>query len=248
MIRLRGRDAFDQACYTTNTHGLFSGLSTFYLENDDGKVSLTPDEALRMVNNGELGVENLLCEVQAVWDVLLGAEEEGSLAIHPCQNAVLIFNRDYGPELGSGIRAFAVHTTVFENAALWAMQSPVVEKDYDLDKFLLKLYPRMPLGKGSWQQDLELLRYSIEIAYELIRIFRIDSGSLWSELLAKDLSLLDEGESLFHGGQLLDLVLDRVREAIGRGPETNEKNPSGESARIPLTPSYDNQPRRAKWR
>jgi hypothetical protein len=217
VIRLNGQEAVNQAYYVMKNQDIVGNFSTFYLEKPGRKIFLPPGQALSMLKNGKATLESLACEVQSVWDILLMAEKERSLFIHPCRNAVLVFNREYGPDLGPGIRAFAIDMSVFESAAGWAMHSPVINRDYDLDKFLIKLYPRMILKEGTWLQNIDLLRHSVEIARELIRIFRLDSVSLWEDLLSTRSSVSGDGEPLVHGGHFLDAVLENVREAIGRG-------------------------------
>ncbi|MCL4484876.1 MAG: hypothetical protein M1537_00805 [Nitrospirae bacterium] len=152
-----------------------------------------------------------------MWNSLLQAEAEGSLVLHPSRHTVLVFNRLHGPEFWKGIRAFAIHSEVFEYAALWAMQTPVAGKDYDIEKFLISLSPSMPLVEGKWKDDLELLRYSIEISNELMTLFGIDSNSVWRRLTARPASRISGEWDILHGGMLLDLVLERVREKLEQG-------------------------------
>jgi len=217
MIRLKGQEAVNQAYYAMNNKEVLGDFSRFYLETPEKKVLLSPEEALQALKGRKATSEDLVCDVLSVWDTLLVAEEEGAICIHPCRNSVLVFNRDTGPEVGPGIRAFAVALSAFEKAAGWAMQSPVIDRDYDLEKFILKLYPRMLLRKGNWQQDVDLLRHSIEISQELIRICRLDSGALWDDLLHGRSALFADGEPLVDGGLLLDAVLESVWMTIESG-------------------------------
>ncbi len=166
---------------------------------------------------GRDGRETGISRVPSVWNSLLQAEAEGSLVLHPSRHTVLVFNRLHGPEFWKGIRAFAIHSEVFEYAALWAMQTPVAGKDYDIEKFLISLSPSMPLVEGKWKDDLELLRYSIEISNELMTLFGIDSNSVWRRLTARPASRISGEWDILHGGMLLDLVLERVREKLEQG-------------------------------
>jgi len=155
-----------------------------------------------------------------VWDLLLEAEALGSLVVHPSPHTVLVFNRFQGPWLREGIRGFAIHTEVFEQASLRAMQTPVVGREYDFEKFLITLYPRMLLFPGNWKTDVELLRYSVEIAKELILLFGVESRKVWRSLM-NPLSSRSFGEwEVMHGGILLDLVLEMIR--MGRGRKARE--------------------------
>ncbi len=227
MIRLRGQEAYKQACSMTIKEGRHSNPATFFFENTDLMIPLLPEDALKRIKDGMLNLDNLACEVPSVWDLLLQEEKDGTLTVYPCQKTVLFFNRDFGPDLGNGVRVFGVLPPVFVNAMIWAMQSPVIEKEFDLDKFFLKLYPRMILKKGNWQNDSDLLSRSLEIAYELIRIFKLKSGkpwSLWGELLRNHPSLMSGEESMFQGGKMLDLVLDKIFEDLaGKVPASTKE-------------------------
>lgn len=151
-----------------------------------------------------------------VWDLLLEAEALGSLVVHPSPNTVLVFNRFHGSWLREGIRGFAIHTEVFEQASLLAMQTPAVGREYDFEKFLITLYPRMLLVPGNWKTDVELLRYSVEIAKELILLFGIENQKVWRYLTHPRFSRsLGEWE-VMHGGNLLDHVLEMIRVESGR--------------------------------
>ena len=151
-----------------------------------------------------------------VWDLLLEAEALGSLFVHPSPNTVLVFNRFQGPWLREGIRGFAIHTEVFEHASLRAMQTPAVGREYDFEKFLITLYPRMLLIPGNWKTDVELLRYSVEIAKELILLFGIESQKVWRHLIhPRSRRTLGDWE-IMDGGVFLDLVLDMIRVESGR--------------------------------
>lgn len=155
-----------------------------------------------------------------VWDLLLEAEALGFLVVHPSPHTVLVFNRFQGPWLREGIRGFAIHTEVFEQASLRAMQTPVVGREYDFEKFLITLYPRMLLLPGNWKTDVELLRYSVEIAKELILLFGVESRKVWRYLMhPRSSRSLGEWE-VMHGGMLLDLVLEMIR--MGRGRKARE--------------------------
>ncbi len=162
-----------------------------------------------------------LCDPPRVWDLLLEAEALGSLFVHPSRNTVLVFNRSHGPQLREGIRAFAIHTEVFEQASLRAMQTPVVGREYDFEKFLITLYPRMLLVPGNWKKDVELLRYSVEIAKELILLFGFESQKVWRHLIdpRSDRSFGDW--EIMHGGIFLDLVLEMIRVGGGRRSSEN---------------------------
>lgn len=216
MIRLSGDEAVNQAYYADNNAGVLAN-SNIFIEKNGEKIPVFPDRALEMLKSGETYPKDLTCEVLSVWDMLLLAEKKGTLFVHPCPNTVLVFTRDYGAELGSGIRGIAIRLPVFEAATSWAMQSPVIDLDYDRDEFVVKLYPRMLLRKKAWQQDVDLLRYSKEIANALIRIFALDYGAIW-KTLRRDTYPKYEGEPLVHGGHLLDVVLEDVRTTIEQGP------------------------------
>ena len=217
MIRLNGQEAVNQAYYAMNNSNLLSQFSTFYLDSWKMKKPLLPERALAMLKSGEARIESLICEVQSVWDVLLAAEKERTLFVHPCPHSVLVFNREHGGELGPGIHAFAVDMAIFEDAAGWAMESPVFDSDSDLDKFVFKLSPRMRLTHEGWVQDDNLLRHAIEISRELICLFRIDYAEVVETYSVSRSDLSGEQKSYLHGGTLLDCVLDHVRTAIEGG-------------------------------
>jgi hypothetical protein len=217
MIRLNGQEAVNQAYYAMNNRNLLSEFSTFYLESWEMKIPLLPEQALAKLKSGEARIESLICEVQSVWDVLLAAEKERTLFVHPCQHSVLVLNREHGGELGPGIHAFAVDMAVFEDAAGWAMQSPVIDRDYDFDKFVFKLSPRMVLDHERWEHDEDLLRHSVEISRELIRLFRVDCALVVETYTISRFASPGEPASFLHGGLLLDCVLEHVRKAIEGG-------------------------------
>ena len=217
MIRFRGQEAYDQACHTVYSWALRSSPPLMFSGHDKGTLLLSPEEALQKVKNGDLSIEHLSCEVPSVWDVLLSAKGERSFLIHPCQNAVLVFNREFGADVGRGLLCFAVHEGIFENVVNWATHTPAIEKNFDLYNFFLNLFPRMLLQKGAWRKDADLSNHAVEIAAELVRIFHLDSGqerSLCEELLTPSSSLLAGEAFLFHGGTILDRILEKVRETL----------------------------------
>ncbi len=218
MIRLRGQDAYDQACETAHHRGILSIPAPFFFENDDRNFLLPPEDVLRRVRDGGLRIEHLSCDIASMWKVLQKArEEEGSFLIHRGRNTVLFFNREFGADLGCGVQCFAVLDPVFQNAVQWARRTPAVEKDLDLYNFILNLSPRMLLQKGQWQCDAELFRHSIEIAAELARIFHLASSEGWTSgehLINVPLPLAVAEGSALPRGKILDLVLEKVREDL----------------------------------
>ncbi len=211
MIQMKGQEAVNQAYYVMNNKDLFRDGSFFTIERETLKEPVTPERALADLKSGTLRIDELTCEILSVWDVLLLAEKDGRLAIHPAQNVVLIFNHVHGNEVKKGIRAFVTPISAFEAAVSWAMQCPVIEQDHDFDKFILNLRPGMVLRKEAWKEKGELLRYSFEIANELMRIFELDSPAIWENLIKRDASLCAEDEPPIHGGILLDEVLEKIR-------------------------------------
>ena len=200
---------------------------------EEGDSSLPFDSGMKIkkmggISNGfpesEMEAEKFVppvCDEPRVWDLLLEAEALGSLFVHPSRNTVLVFNRSHGPQLREGIRAFAIHTEVFEQASLRAMQTPVVGREYDFEKFLITLYPRMLLLPGNWKKDVELHRYSFEIAKELILLFGFESQKIWRHLINPRSARSFEDWEIMHGGIFLDLVLEMIRVGGGRRSSEN---------------------------
>lgn len=220
-IRLHGEEAVNQAHYTESNDGLVAN-SEFHIEKEGRNIHLSPQEALRLVRDGTIEPEKLTCEVRSVWDLVQENEINRSLFIHPCPNTVLILSREYGAEIGGGIRGFGVLLPSYENAVRWAMNSPVIDLDYDRDEFIVRLHPRMLLRKKAWSQDVDLLRYAKEISMALIEIFGIEPESVW-EKLRQNITLYHEGQPFLHGGNILDTVLEEVSQALeetppGKGP------------------------------
>ena len=144
------------------------------------------------------------------WEQFHHAEKEGGAMAYRCPDTVLILSRTTGAEIGNGIRGFAVRASIFDD----------LEGDKSLptdgkERGFIRLYPRMLLRKGAWEQDIELLRFSKEIALGLIELFGIDPEFVW-ERVRHHAALYHEGERPIHGGALLDIVLDEVQGAIGK--------------------------------
>ena len=212
MIRLKGREALLYAYYAILSRETGPDpFPRFLAEGDEGRF-LEPEEILAGIGHGRIKRESLFCDIPSVWDLLLEAEAEGSLVMHPSRNTVLVFTASHGADLGEGVRGFAIHAEVFEHASLQAMQTPVENRDYDYGRFLISLYPRMPLLRGRWEKDLDLLRYSIEIALELMTLFGLDAPLVWKEFSGESPEKGFTEEHVVHGGVLLDHVLDRIRE------------------------------------
>ncbi|MCL4462080.1 MAG: hypothetical protein M1297_10315 [Nitrospirae bacterium] len=163
------------------------------------------------------GHESDTCGVQSVWELLKTKDLDNTIFIHQSPSTILFLTRDYGAEIGGGIRLFAVLFSGYESAVRWAMESPAIDLDFDRDEFIVRLHPRMLPRKGAWKQDATLLRHSREIAKSLIDIFGLDSRIIWKELQEhSDHSY--EGDPFFHRGDLLDTVLLEVRKTINRDP------------------------------
>ncbi len=212
MIRLKGREALLYAYYSVITQESMQVPSPRCFEEGDVGRFLTPEEILAGIGEGRIRKESLVCNLPSVWDLLLETEAEGSLVMHPSRNTVLVFTDSHGADLGEGVRGFAIHAEVFEHASMRAMQTPATNRDYDYGKFLISLYPRMPLQRGHWEKDLELLRYSIEIAVELMALFGLDPQRVWNEFSGACPRGSFAEEDVVHGGVLLDRVLERIRE------------------------------------
>ena len=212
MIRLKGREALLYAYYAVLSRESGPGPSPrFFAEGDEGGV-LEPEEVLAGIGHGRIKRESLLCDLPSVWDLLLEAEAEASLVMHPSRNTVLVFTSSHGADLGEGVRGFAIHAEVFEHASMRAMQTPVENRDYDYGGFLISLYPPMLLERGRWEKDLELLRHSIEIALELMALFGLDPQRVWKEFSGDSPEGGFTEEDVVHGGMLLDRVLERIGE------------------------------------
>ena len=163
------------------------------------------------------GQESRTCGIQSVWELLKTRDIDNPIFIHQCPKTVLFLSRDYGAEIGDGIRLFAVLLSGYENAVRWAMESPAIDIDFDRDEFIVRLHPRMLPRKGAWKQDATLLRHSREIAKALIDIFALNTRVIWEQLQeSSDHSY--EGDPSFHRGDLLDTVLWEVRKTIKRDP------------------------------
>lgn len=215
-IRLHGEEAVNQAYYAEGDESATAN-SELFVEKEGKKVSLSPKKALQLVNDGTIEPESLTCDVLSVWDLLAQKELGRSIVIRQCPDAALIFARDYGAEIGGGIRGFAVSASTFDGAVRWAMNSPAIALDFDRDEFIVRLHPRLLLRKGAWQQDVELLRHAREIADALTLVFGVDPKSVWKELQRR--SKVDhDGEPVFHGGNILDIVLEQTQNAIERDP------------------------------
>jgi hypothetical protein len=215
-IRLHGEEAVNQAYYAEGQEGATAN-SRLFVEKEGKKVSLSPQKALQLVNDGTIEPESLTCYVLSVWDLLTQKEFGRSIVIRQCPNTALVFTRDYGAEIGGGVRGCAVSASTFDGAVRWAMDSPAIDLDFDRDEFIVRLHPRLLLRKGAWQQDVELLRHAREIADALTEVFGIDPKSVWKEL--KRHSKVDQdGEPVFHGGNMLDVVLEQAQNAIERDP------------------------------
>jgi hypothetical protein len=147
------------------------------------------------------------------WGRLSSSDMEGGGIAYRCPNTVLILSKKSGAEIGNGIRGFAVRSSVFDalerNAGIPSESGSMGNAGF------VRLFPRMLLRKGAWEQDVDLLRYSKEIARGLIELFGIDPEFVW-ERVRNHAALYHEGVVPIHGGTLLDVVLEEVAGAIGR--------------------------------
>lgn len=216
VIRLSGAEALNQAHYAENNEGLVAN-SDLHFEQEGQNVSLSPQEALRLVKDGTIEPEMLTCEVQSVWDLLHANEINNTIFIRQCPNIVLVLTRDYGAEIGGGIRGFAVPASSYDNAVHWAMNSPAIDLDYDRDEFIVRLHPRMLLRKKAWHQDVNLLRHAKEIALALVEIFGIDPETVWDKL-RQNITLYHEGQPFLHGGDILDTAIEEISDALKETP------------------------------
>ena len=209
-IRLTGKDALSEAlCADQNTEVLVS--TKFYNEGNGMHFILDPHEALEMVERRSLKPEDLSCEALSVWEHLQRAGgPSGFLHIHPGSRTVLVLTRDHGSRLAEGVRGFAVLASVFDRASSWAKNSPVTSPDLDWEEFIGRLQPRLPLQKQAWQQSADLRRHAREIATALIDLFGLDPDSIREDLLSKEVVRYN-GELQSYGGDLLDIVLERIR-------------------------------------
>jgi len=209
-IRLTGKDALAEARYADiNPEVLVN--TKFYNEQNGRHSLLDPHEALELVERGTLKPEDLSCEALSVWEHLQRAGgASGFLLIHPGSKTILVLTRDHGSRLAEGIRGFAVLPSVFESAGWWAKNSPMTDPDLDWEEFIGRLQPRLPLQKQACQHDGETRRHAREIAESLIDLFRLDTDSVREDLQAKE--VLTYGRELkSYGGDLLDIVLERIR-------------------------------------
>lgn len=157
------------------------------------------------------------------WGRVCTADMEGGGIAYRCPNTVLILSKKSGAEIGNGIRGFAVRSSVFDESERRAGISPSDERMGDAG--FVRLFPRMLLRKGGWEQDIDLLRYSKEIARGLIELFGIDPEFVW-ERVRNHAALYHEGVVPIHGGTLLDVVLEEVAGEIGRCGSPPESGPA----------------------
>ena len=216
MIELKGQDAVNQAYYVVKNKNLFRDFSAFAVERRGEKISLSPDRALALLRNRKIRIAELRCDILSVWDVLLLAEREGAILVHPGPHVVLIVNNHEGKEGEQETLPVAVNLSVFEEAVRCAMTTPILDQHHDFGPFIRMLYPRMVLRKEAWKEDFELLRHASEIATELVQLFDLEKSAIWDRVLSRDLSSHCENEPLIHGGILLDEVLDHF--ATNRHP------------------------------
>jgi len=209
-IRLTGKDALAEAHYADiNPEVLVN--TKFFNERNGKRFILDPHEALEMVERRALRPEELSCEALSVWEHFEQAGgETGFLHIHPGLKTVVVLTRDQGSRLAEGVRGFAVKSSVFDSALWWAKNSPMTNPDLDWEEFIGRLQPRLPLKKQAWQQDGDLRRHAREIAVALISLFGLDPDSIGEDLRAKEVVRF-QGELQSYGGELLDMVLDRIR-------------------------------------
>lgn len=157
------------------------------------------------------------------WEHFHNAEKEGGAMAYRCPNTVLILSRKAGTDIGNGIRGFAVRASVFDDVEGETGKPLPIDLEETGKGGFIRLYPRMLLRKGAWEQDIDLLRFSKEIALGLIELFGIDPEFVW-ERVRQHAALYHEGERPIHGGALLDIVLDEVSGAIGKeGPLSWER-------------------------
>lgn len=177
------------------------------------------------MNREELSKSDKMGGAARFWDRLREADKEGCAMAYRCPNTVLILSRKSGAEIGNGIRGFAVRASVFDDSARIAKKPVTADGDEKCDGSFIRLYPRMLLRKGAWEQDIDLLRFSKEIARGLIELFGIDPEFVW-ERVRNHAALYHEGERPIHGGTLLDIVLDEVSGAIGKGVFLSLEHPA----------------------
>jgi hypothetical protein len=215
MIRLNGEDAVNQA-YRSENCGKTPGGTHLFVDRDGIKIPVALNQVLDRVLRGQGFPRDLACEVPSVWEMLLLAERNGTLSVHPCPNTVLVFSREYGAELGCGVRCLAVRLPVFEAATNWAMRAPVIDPEYDRDEFVVRLHPRMLLRRRAWQKDVDLLRFATEIAEALAGIFRLGASTV-QDALEGDKEVRDDATPV-RRGRYLDAVLGCVRAKLERDP------------------------------
>ena len=209
-IRLTGEDALVEAHYAdTNPEVLVN--TKFFNERNGKHYLLDPHEALEMVERRGLKTEDLSCEALSVWEHLQRAGGAiGFLHIHPGSRTILVLTRDQGSRLAEGVRGFAVLAPVLESAAWWAKNTPMTNPLLDWEEFLSRLHPRLPLQKLAWEQNGDLRKHAKEIALILIDLFGLEPDSIREDLRAKEVVRYD-GDLQSYGGDLLDMVLERIR-------------------------------------
>ncbi|MHB1285659.1 MAG: hypothetical protein ACYCYP_03700 [Leptospirales bacterium] len=137
------------------------------------------------------------------------------MTFHPAGEMVIVQNRFFGVNLVHGDsrdRWFATSRAVFDDAIQWAKATPVIEKDYSIEEFLDKLFPRIFFRMGAWKRDSVLLRNSRGLAETLSQIFGLDWLEVQKTSEKRAMSSLREaGIKGQLDGVLLDTVIERRR-------------------------------------
>ena len=211
MIRLSGNEALVEAYYADLDPETLD-CTMFYIEREGDRILLDPREALEMVDRRALEPKEIICEALSVWEHF---GHDGFSACLPFlhvrlgSRVVLVLTRDHGTRLAKGVRGFAVLSPVFGRAVLWAKSSPVTVPRLDRQDFMDRLRPRLRLRKQEWLQNGDLRRHARVVAKALADLFGIDLESVRECLRARKVVNFD-GEFQSHGGEFLDIVLERI--------------------------------------